>query len=132
MFEPEVREILNELLTKSEAGQVKWLESEAAGMTETAPDDYVVLMPSSSINVFRILPDDVRANFLDSAGDVSLSLIPTTNEDRNLLEHVIASAKKTVEAPKLRLIHQTLDDIKNALRQEGVIGETKPRRFASF
>lgn len=126
MFEPDVREILVRLLTRSQAGEVKWLESEAAGMNETAPDDYVVLMPNSSINVFRDHRNAPRINFIDSAGNVRLSLTADTDEDKALVEQLIASAQETVDAPK---VLQTLDDIKNALKQEGVIGETNPRRF---
>jgi len=126
MFEPDVREILVRLLTRSQAGEVKWLESEAAGMNETAQDDYVVLMPNSSINVFRAYRNIPRVNFIDSAGNVRLSLTADTDEDKNLFEQLIASAQENVNAPKAL---QTLDDIKKALKQEGVIGETNPRRF---
>jgi hypothetical protein len=126
MFEPDVRKILIRLLMRSKAGEVKWLASEAAGMTETVHDDYVVLMPNSSINVFRDFKKTPRVNFIDSAGDVSLSLTADTDEDKELLEEIIASARQIVDAPK---VSQTLDDIKKALKQEGVIGETNPRKF---
>jgi hypothetical protein len=125
MFEPDVREILVRLLTRSQAGEVKWLESEAAGMNETAEEDYVVLMPNSSINIFRV-SSKMRVNFIDSAGNVRLSLTADTDEDKTLFEQLIASAQESVNAPKAL---QTLDDIKKALKQEGVIGETNPRRF---
>lgn len=129
MLEPDVREILVRLLTRSQAGEVKWLESDELLMDETAPDDYVVLMPNSSINVFRDDDNTPRVNFIDSAGGVSLSLTADTDEDRNLIEQIIASAKETVNAPRIKLLVQTLDDIRRALKQKGVIGETNPRRF---
>lgn len=125
MFEPDVREILVRLLTKSQAGEVKWLESDAAGMNEKAPTDYVVLMPNSSINVFRDHQNMPRVNFIDSAGNVRLSLTADTDEDRVLVEQLIASAKQALDAP----MYETLADIKRALKREGVIGETVPRRF---
>jgi len=128
MFEPEVREILSELLVKSEAGEVKWLMSASAGLEAAQGDDYVVLMPNSSINVF-VLNGIPHVNFIDSAGDALLSLEPDSDEEANLIMQIIASARKTIEAPRVRKMHRTLADIKKALRQEGMVGETTQRKF---
>jgi hypothetical protein len=128
MFNDEISQILEALLTKSEAGQVKWLAAAEAGMDEAAEtDDFVVLMPNSSINVFRTTHGLPRVNFLDSQGN--LSLFVNANDGVRaieLIEGLIESAKRQVFR-----IDETLEDIKKAVSSDGVIGDTKPRRFSS-
>ena len=125
MFEPEVREVLQELLVRSEAGEVKWLDSASAGMSNTTAEDYLVLLPNTSINIFRVSSGTVRLNFIDSAGDVSLGL-DSTDEDGDLLKKIFTSASRIVTAEKTS---KTLDDVRKALSQKGPVGEIERRNF---
>lgn len=125
MFEPEVRDLLEILLMKSEAGEVRWQDAKAGGMTGTVRQDYLVVLPNISINIFHGT-DGLRLNFIDSAGDVSLGLRPETDEEGELLERIFSSADRIVSGEKAR---KTLDDVKKALNQKGPVGELERRNF---
>lgn len=125
MITHDVRQILNTLLKKSEAGQVKWLDARSAGMNNVMPEDFVVLMPNSSINIFRLPQDKVRLNILDSEGNVAMhATSEDSQQDKELLESILQSARR-----KAHNVDETLEDIKKMLSIDGVIGETKPRSF---
>ncbi|HYJ87866.1 MAG TPA: hypothetical protein VEW46_17510 [Pyrinomonadaceae bacterium] len=123
MFEPEVQDLLQELLVKSEAGEVRWQDSKVAGMADTVRQDYLVVLPNISINIFHG-SDGIRLNFIDSAGDISLGLRPETDEEVALLEKIFSSADRIVSGEKAR---KTLDDVKKALSQKGPVGELERR-----
>lgn len=122
---PEVKDIIVSLLKKTEAGQVKWVDARNVGMKNVMEEDYVVLLPNSSINVFRGT-EGVRLNILNSEGNVVM-YVEAMNESLNdvkLLEDLLLSAKR-----KALGLDETLTEIKEILSKEGVIGDAKPRRF---
>jgi hypothetical protein len=125
MFDPEIQQTLETLLTRSQAGDVKWVDSTSAGMDSTGVDeDYVVLMPQSAINVFKGYQGRLHVNFIDNVGNVLLSLEGEEPEDRELIKEIFISARKIALN-----VDEKMAEIKESLMREGVIGETKPRKF---
>jgi hypothetical protein len=123
MFDPEIQQTLETLLTRSQAGEVKWVDSTSAGMDSSADDDYVVLMPQSAINVFKV-QGKLQVNFIDNAGNVLLSLEGEEPEDRELIRDIFFSARRIALN-----VDEKMAEIRESLMREGVIGETKPRKF---
>jgi hypothetical protein len=125
MFDPEIQQTLETLLTRSQAGDVKWVDSTSAGLDSTGMDeDYVVLMPQSAINVFKGYQGKLHVNFIDNVGNVLLSLEGEEPEDRELIKEIFISARKIALN-----VDEKMAEIKESLMREGVIGETKPRKF---
>jgi hypothetical protein len=123
MFDPGIQQTLETLLTRSQAGEVKWVDSTSAGMDSSADDDYVVLMPQSAINVFKV-QGKLQVNFIDNAGNVFLSLEGEEPEDRELIREIFFSARRIALN-----VDEKMAEIRESLMREGVIGETKPRKF---
>jgi hypothetical protein len=124
MFEPEIQQTLETLLARSQAGDVKWVDSTSAGMGSTGDEDYVVLMPQSAINVFKGYEGKLRVNFIDDVGNVLLSIEGEEPEDRELIKEIFISARKIALN-----VDEKMAEIRDSLMREGVIGEAKPRKF---
>lgn len=123
MIPLKVREILRTLLTRSEVGAVKWVDSRTVGMTTAVEDDYIVALPDSSINVFRTAEGEIRVNILNSEGDVVVSISSDYYpEDKALLSSLIESARNSVLN-----IEGTLASIERALKSNDVVGGSTPR-----
>jgi hypothetical protein len=122
MIRNDIREILQGLLRKSEAKQVKWVDTLEMSTRDVVDLDYTVFLPESSINLFRFSGEPAQLNILNAQGNVIFSV--TEANDNNaalLLNQLIESARNT-----LLSVDTTLADLKRALSSDDVIGEPKP------
>ncbi|HEY6329222.1 MAG TPA: hypothetical protein VI756_07785 [Blastocatellia bacterium] len=118
MMDAEVREVLEKLLSKSNAGQVNWLP---AGETDVGPvseDDYVVSLPNSSINVYRSPKGLIYVSILNDEGTVIAKFGgDEADEDQNLIYQLLESAKR-----KALNFKSTLRAIKRFLESDKPLG----------
>jgi hypothetical protein len=122
MIPSQIREILEGLLRKSDAGGVKWVNSQSVGMEPVMEEDYLVALPDSSINVYKLPDDELRLNILNSEGDVVLSVgTSDTPDSKDLLQKLLHSARNSVLN-----VEGTLASIQKALRSDDVIGGARP------
>ena len=123
MIPEDVQQILFALLNKSEAREVNWVEVESVGMNPESDDDYVVVLPDSSINIYRDMDDDVvNVKILNSEGDIVLHVVPEQIEEHRLVGRLFNSAKR-----KALNLDSVLDNLKKALSADGVVGGTKSK-----
>lgn len=127
MIPESVKEIISLLVNKSEAGQVNWVDAETAGVPSLGfefEDDYYVVLPDSTMNVYRQSSAyDIFFQILDSGGRPIVEIASSDDPNAHaLLERLIQSAKhKTLN------IDSKLAGIKKALSGDSAIGRTKDK-----
>ena len=123
IIDGDLRTLLMRLLDKSRKGEVEWLDAAKAGvLSVTAGEDYVVVFPDSTINVYKTQgPDEgeIQLNILNSEGTVALSLSESVvdRNDRPILRELFEQAKF-----KVLNVQGTLESILGALEQPGKAG----------
>src|SRR6266571_8693251 len=122
MIPPDVKKILDDLLQRTKAGEVNWVESNTAGIEALAEDDYVVILPDSSINIWKVKGDPtIHVHILDSHGNIVLDVTGEYIEEFELLDNLLQAAGR-----KALNIDETLEVIKRNLSKPGVLGNPNP------
>jgi hypothetical protein len=146
MIPEEARDVLTALLTRSQQGQVNWLlADEVMPPSRDADEDYIVVTPHSSVNIWRSRGSrEINGEILNKRGlsvasfcsESSWSASATEDEeeyqqlraraeeDRELLSQLLASARR-----KALNVEGTLDQLKREVLESSIVGAPNPGKL---
>lgn len=117
MASKEVLRILHGLLQKAKASKVNWTAGSDMG-EPSSQDDYYVVFPNSSINIYRDSEGKPRANVINGRGQIVFQVVPVANEETFLLNELLQLAQRQYVKTD-----ETIAEIEAALSTKDMIGE---------
>jgi len=118
MVSRDVHDIVIALLERTRADQVNWQAAEGTFPTQL-DDDFYVILPNSTINVFRMPKGPAVAAIQNSRGEVIAQVDSATDKEMTpVLDELLGLASR-----KVHNIDGTLGEIKDALASPNRVGK---------
>lgn len=94
MIPDDVKDIMLNLLEKSNEGKINWVHASDAFPDESPYEkDFVLNTKNSSLNIFLTIDHTIRVNFLNDKGDIVLFFETAPDEeDYEILSEILDSA----------------------------------------